>query len=139
MKLNKEIIKYMKDISKLYEVELILTKGKGGRFSWTKIKVGVDDSNFNHIVSVFCHELSHFILWKKGKYKKYHDPKNFFRFTDQFKSLEQAVEYALKAEVATEKLGKLVCKEWFNGIKYKSFYKNDNISRAFLRGFYFRG
>jgi hypothetical protein len=139
-KLQPEIRKYMKDISKIYGVKLKFEENRlGGVFYGDTIVVGLKGSSKSGIISVFCHELGHYILWQNGKYSKYHNPKYFGKIQKQFQHYGQLVRYCLNAEIATEKKGKDLCKEWFPTVKYKTYYKDTKLCYEFLYGYYFRG
>lgn len=135
--MNNNIKKYLKEICDIYGVKLVFRNGKGGSFNGDYIKVGVDSTK-THILSVFAHELAHFILWKKGKYPKYHNPRYFGKLKTKFKSYDLLVNYALKAEIATEKLGRSLYKEWFGLKNYKVFYKNTEKVKYFIYGYWYR-
>lgn len=88
-------------------------------------------------LSIFFHELTHFINWKLKRYPTYHNPKNFGKLAKKFKSKSLAITYALKAELFTDKEGKKLCKEWFPSIKYKSYYSDTKYCYRFLYHYYF--
>lgn len=137
--MNPDLKRYMLDIAKIYGVKVKFENRSGGIFRGDEIAVGVNRETQKEIIKTFCHELAHFVLWKTGKYKKFHDPKYFGNLHSQFKHYGHLVRYALNAEIATEKLGKQLCKEWFPKVKYEPYYKNTKLCYEFLYGYYFRG
>ena len=134
--MNSELKKAMRQIAGFYGCKVRFKDQLGGAWAGPYIVVGTL-GNMTVQVSVFAHELAHFINWKTGRYPRYHDPKTFNTFHKRFKHLGQAVRYALNAEIFTEIEGKKLCKEWFPKIKYITSYRDNQSSYHFLLGYYF--
>lgn len=133
--LRKELIRYIRTISKDYGVKVSFIKYSfGGYYDRGRIFIGKDLPKFE-LIDTFCHELGHFLNDKEGKYKLYHrfDGKHGINKL----GVKRYAQYALKAEVYTEKRAKLLAKKWFPKHKFKASYKNTEFWRGFFYGYYF--
>lgn len=88
------------------------------------------------IISIFCHELSHYLNFVNKKYYKYHawTGKKYLR---SFKTKHAAVRYALDAELYTDKMGRKFCKQNFPGVKFHASYKDDEKWYNYMYNKYF--
>jgi len=71
-------------------------------------------------VSSACHEISHVLCKRQGKYANYHSPKPLKNRT--IKELKQLIKISLKAEKYVDVIGKGVCSITFPEIKYIPTY-----------------
>lgn len=125
---------YFKRIAKLYGCKVKFDKDEIGGSAPLKgtIIIGTQADNVE-MIGTFCHELAHHCNQIDKKYKKYHTPGGGWFNKDKYK---QSIAYAYAAEVYTEKRAKKLCKMWFPGTKYVTFYNKDRFSQGFLYGYY---
>ena len=126
-------------IASFYGCEVRFVKHSDGGFwygDW--LEMGISHSSVALAVSIFCHELAHFHNWKTGKFPQYHNIYNHKQRYRGFKNLDILAREALKAELYTEKIGKVICQEWFPSIKYVKTYKNNQYYLGLLYGFFMR-
>jgi hypothetical protein len=125
---------YLKEISKIYNVRLVFKPKTGGGVYW-KNKITIDSNlSKNETIDIFCHELAHYFNDIENKYPAYHK-KDACKVIEKM-GLKKYANYALEAELYTEKRGKQICKVWFPKHKYKySYFKND-YWRGFFYGYY---
>jgi hypothetical protein len=129
--------KQLRLIASFYGCKLKFSdKVVGGFWYGDSITMCTKRPSFASIVSVFFHELAHFINWKTGKYPLYHNLSSFNKLDKIFPSYKRRVRYCLNAEICTEKLGEKLLKQWMPGIKYKVYYKNTKVCYEFLYGYY---
>ena len=88
-----------------------------------KIHVSMNCSE-RMIISIFCHELSHYLNFLNKKYYKYHALTGK-KYLKRFKTKHAAVRYALDAELYTDRMGRRFCKQHFPGIKFHASYKDN--------------
>ncbi len=90
------------------------------------------------LVTIFCHELAHYLNYLDNTYYKYHhlSGKKFMR---RFKTKDAIIKYALKAEVYTDKRGKKLCAKYFPDIKFKRTYKLNKKFYDMMYNKYFGG
>ncbi len=131
--------RYCERIAKLYGVRLYWIKGDDAWY-WTGgncISVG-RDADDREIISMFCHELGHYLNFVEGKYPLYHQKRNAaYDFLRYFKSKTQAARYALNAELYTDKRGSQLCRQWFPYTKYIKFYRNNKTQLNMLKAYLF--
>jgi hypothetical protein len=137
--LNSQEKRILREIARFYGCHIRFRDQPGGVFGGKYIEIGYKAPSLRSIVSVFCHELAHFVNWKTAKYPIYHNPRHFGNLPAHFTHYRSLVNYALKAELYTEDVGAELCKEWFPTIKYERTYFNNKECRAFLEGYYARG
>lgn len=137
--LTKEERGLFRQIAGFYGCKMKFKKGIGGVWYGKHIDLDTQSYSFEHLVSLFCHELGHFVNWKTGKYPIYHNPKNFNKMHTLFPDYGRLVRYSLNAEIYTEKVGKRLCKEWFPDVKYLIYYKNTRYCYEFLYGYNLQG
>lgn len=89
-------------------------------------------------VSVFCHELGHYLNLLNKKYYKYHRWAGK-KFTKRFKTKHRAVRYALDAELYTDKVGREICKQYFPEVRYFGSYKDNKTFYNHMYQKYFGG
>jgi hypothetical protein len=135
-KLTKEQRKIFREIASFYGCRVRFRTFEGGTWHGDFIEVGDMYDTQRWVVSLFCHELAHFINWKTGKYPLYHNPKNFGKMKKLFPKYGRLVRYSLNAEIYTEKIGAELCKEWFPRVKYERYYKPSKLCFEFLSGYY---
>jgi hypothetical protein len=123
--MKKSTRKYCDSIAKFYGVNVTWTKGEEGWYipGTNKIIVGTR-ANDTESISVFCHEMAHYLNFVNGKYAAYHSGGDFRK---RFKTKTAGARYALKAELYTDKVGRRFCKMWFPEIKYKTWYKDNKL------------
>ncbi len=133
---HKEIKRYCEALAGLYGVNLTWLKGDWAfYFSGTnRIAVGTK-MNKREIISAFCHELGHYINFLDEKYYNYHS--NYKGKYFGFKTVNRAARYALKAEIYTDKVGKLLCEQWFPGVKYQRWYYNNEKNLKKIKEYHF--
>lgn len=134
---RRKLLRYCEDIAKLYGASVKWMPGdNGGYWNLNSVIYVSKDADNSRVISIFCHELAHYLNYVEGKYPLYH--KSFNNFLNNFKSLSQGVAYAHRAESYTEQRGKKICKQFFPKTKYQSWYKAGNKeSLGFLYGYYF--
>lgn len=139
-KLTKQERNILRTIAMSYGCKVIFTNGKNG-FFWDGNRIIINNQSytFSGLLSGFFHELAHYVNWQTGRYPIYHNPKNFGKMHKLFSSYDRMIRYSLNAEIATDKLGAKMLKEWFPNIKYKYAYKNTNGCYQFLYGYYMNG
>lgn len=118
--------------------KLTWIKGDYGYYIPGTNKIFVGGSTKRAIVTIFCHELGHYKNYLSGKYYKYHHlrGKPFLR---KFKTKKAVVQYSLKAELYTDKVGKRLCAEHFPEVVYKGAYKNNKAYYDMMYQKYFGG
>lgn len=137
--LNKKEQQILRDIASFYGCKVFFKKDyNGGTWCGDYIVVGSNKSSYSMILSVFFHELAHFINWKTNKYPIYHNPKNFDKMHKIIPQFFKRVRYSLNAEIATEKLGAKLMKEWFPKVKYTAYYKNNKESYGYMTAYCIR-
>lgn len=133
---KRKLKNYMVSIAKLYGAKVIFEDGEGGSAELDgRIRVGIRGSN-RHVISTFCHELTHHINQVDGKYPIYHQTPGYSWKTVRHMSPEWTINYAYRAEMYTDRNAKKLCALWFPGVKYHGFYMGDRASKAFVRGYY---
>ncbi len=138
---RRELIEYAEAISAMFGANLKITKEKedtGGCWPTAQNKIYVSGAFANkaRFVSVFCHELAHYINWIEGRYPLYHN-KDIFGIAKHFHSFNHMVDYCHRAEVFTEYRGRELAKLFFPNTTYLAFYrKNSNYSKGFMSGYY---
>lgn len=140
MSLSKSEKKYLKDIALLYGAKVKFDdRTTGGYFDLNEtIHVGTNSSK-ESVISVFCHELAHFVNKHTGAYPLFHNYETNVSIMSIIGDFNQTVDYVFEAELYTEKVGKKICAEWFPGIEYQGFYRKVRYCREFLVGYYLRG
>jgi hypothetical protein len=126
--------KTFRDIAKLHGAKLIFVDSlKGGRY-WNGIIVMGRKGSLKEQINIFCHELGHFKNDLEDKYPVYHqiDAKKAIKKMG-FKAF---VDYALRAEIYTDKVGKQLCKIWFPKYKYEIAYSYTEYWKGFMYGYY---
>ena len=134
-RLNMAQMRYLDTIAKLYGAKVIFTLGpeEGSYDTHGTITMSIC-GEFNRVISVFCHELGHHQNRLTGKFPLLHNQKTLSRLVEILGSTDKAIEYGVKAEIYTEKVGKQICKDWFPEIKFIAFYKDNAYSRGFFAG-----
>lgn len=129
-----ELHKTLKLIAKLHGVKLSFNNTMQGGVYWNgHITVGSKATN-QQLINIFCHELAHFKNDLEGKYPVYH--RMCAKKAIQRMGLQRYVNYALKAEIYTDKIGKKICKDWFPKVKYTDGYKDNEYYRGFMYGYF---
>lgn len=68
-------------------------------------------------------------------YPRYHQSKPKGKNWFDPKKLTKSVRYAYRAEQYTDRRGKKICKTWFSGVKFCSFYNGSDYSQGFMLGY----
>lgn len=133
---NKQEQKYLRRIAKVYGCRVKFSNYPGGCHRGNgQIEIGWDSSKAR-LISVFCHELGHHLNTQNKKYPIFHSNLSVRSMIKKLGSFDRAVDYSLKAEIYTEKVGKELCGIWFPKIKYEGWYKNARYCRSFIMGLY---
>lgn len=138
--MKKKTKKYCETLAKMHGAKLTWVKGKDfGYYIPSTNKIFVARGSSDRIaISVFCHELSHYMNFLNKKYYKYHSlvGKKYLR---TFKTKHAAVRYALNAELYTDKMGRKFCKANFPGVIFHASYKDNKQWYNYMYQKYFGG
>lgn len=124
---RRRLKQYCSGIAKLYGVKLTWMRNAlvGGDYDLNKrIRISTDCSD-QEIITAFCHELAHFVNRVDGKYPIFHE--HFHNIFEFFETPIQAVSYAHRAEVYTDKIGKKLCALWFPDVEYQDRYSDPRM------------
>jgi hypothetical protein len=131
---RKKLIQYMKKIAREYKVRIAFRSGfDGGFYETGKIVIG-DCQTKNELIDTFCHELGHFLNDCEGKYELYHRYDSDYGIRKM--GIRRYANYALKAEIYTEKRGRELAKKWFPNHKFTQGYRNNEFWRGFFFGYF---
>jgi hypothetical protein len=135
---RKQLIKFCEAVADMYGAKIQWLPGDSGGY-WmygNTIYVFKDTETHTRLISIFCHELAHYLNWKEGKYPIYHS-KDYGKIVGKyFNTIAKITAYAHRAEVYTEKRGKALAKTFFPGVKYQMFYKTGSVaSHNFMYGY----
>lgn len=137
--MNRELKLKCERIAREYGAELTWVKGKYGFYIPGTNKISVGNTGGDRVtISIFCHELGHYVNYLNRKYYKYHHLTGK-KFNKRFKTKDSLVKYALRAEIYTDKVGKRLCKKLFPGIKYSGTYKMNQRFYDMMYQKYFGG
>lgn len=129
--MKRQTKEYCESLAKMYGAKLTWIKNPKRKSPYgyyipgtNKIHVSRNASN-RMIISIFCHELGHFLNLLNKKFYKYHAFKGK-DYTRRFKTKRRCAQYALDAELYTDKVGRELCKQYFPSVKYHGSYKNND-------------
>jgi hypothetical protein len=136
---RKKLKIYFQQIAALYGCKVIFNNNHNGGFANLdgSIEVGIKGPK-DTIISVFCHELAHHCNQIDHIYPRYHQSKSKGENWFDPKKLTKSVRYAYRAEQYTDRRGKKICKTWFPGVKFCSFYNGSDYSKGFMLGYLYR-
>lgn len=137
--MNRELKLKCERIAREHGAELTWVKGKYGFYipGTNKISVG-NTGNQRTTISIFCHELGHYMNYLNGKYYNYHH-RTGKAFSRRFKTKDALIKYALRAEIYTDKVGRKNCKKLFPGVRYISTYRMNEQFYNMMYQKYFGG
>ena len=90
---------------------------------------------FEKVVSIFFHELAHYVNSQTNRYPHYHNLKLFKQLRKRL-SYGRFVRYCLRAELYTDQVGRELLREWFPTIRYRPCYRNTRADYEFLNGYF---
>jgi hypothetical protein len=126
------IIKQIKLLGKQYGVKIIFSYNiRYGGWANLRTEVVTISTRLKLItmISVACHEISHILNKREGKYPIYHNWKNWMNL----KTRNKVIATAHRAEMYTEKRGRALMKKHYPKYKYRQTYFNTKRSKAWLK------
>jgi hypothetical protein len=134
-----KIYRQAKKILREYDIRYSINWNDSGSYAvpWNNyIKIGLKTKNSRRpdvFLSTVCHEISHIVSYRTGKYKVYHSAKLPRRMT--IKELKIWIATALKAERYTDKCGKRLMFKLFPDYVYESGYNTTKGVSWFRRNY----
>lgn len=136
---KRELMRKCEQLARENNVDLTWIEGEYGYYipNTNRIAVGMTGSK-QAVATIFSHEMGHVFNFRNKKYYKYH---RFVgkQYTRRFKKKHSAVDYALKAELYTDRVGRRLCKKWFPDIKFRATYKYNDAYYNYLYSKFFGG
>jgi len=136
--LSQEDKKNLRNIASFYGARVIFKNTYKGAFLGDSFICPTYQNNKSELYSHFFHELAHFVLYKNNKYMNYHCSERFQKIYEVYTSERKVIDYILKVEIITEKLGKDLFKNWIQDkrFKYKRTYFKDKETIKFIKDYF---
>ncbi len=129
---EKNVKQIIIELSKKYRIKVFFNKRKNlnGEARFWRRSISINENNSpTDMLSIFFHEVGHVYCFDNNLWISYHNPKNYYDYTDREKQL--IFKTAIRAEKWIDKWAEKEMKKHFPDIKYYGVYNDKDVVKSF--------